>query len=250
MLNFYRKPWEIENMSHYQAHRHIDALVCWQNSGPLFPKRTHQYHVAGPFYIACNNDSIFLKVNENHQVEGTEDFSEASEFFILPNDDVSSEVTFSITYKQPSSKPTLEPISYYLSAPVGLLGYYPGPLEVEESPEMYDTTFTLQDRRKQGNFVQLSEWTTGEKIFYIRSPGGWFFPDSYLCVKEACKQGGAAYITACQSSIACSGDTTYLLFRLIHGKNWRGFNSSTGMQFQQELQYPIATSSKAQFSHK
>ena len=133
---------------------------------------------------------------------------------------------------------------------MGLLGYYPGPLEVEESPEMYNTTFTLQDRRKQGNFVQLSEWTTGEKIFYIRSPGGWFFPDSYLCVKEACKQGGAAYITACQSSIACSGGTTYLLFRLIHGKNWRGFNSSTGMQFQQELQYPIATSSKAQFSHK
>ena len=225
-------------------------IICQTHNPPLFPKCTHQYHVAGPFYIACNNDSIFLKVNENFEVEGTEDFSEASEFFIFSNDDADSEVTFSITYKRPSSKPTLEPISYYLTAPVGLFGYNPGPLKVEESPSMYDTTFTLQDRRKQGNFVQLSEWITGEKIFYVRSPGGWMFPDSYLCVKEGCKHEGA-YITACQSSIACTGgDTTYLLFRLIHGKNYHGLNSSTAMQFQQELKYPIATSSKAQLSQK
>ena len=164
-------------------------------------------------------------MNENLQVEGTEDVSEASKFFILPNDNIDSEVTFSITYKHPSSKPSLDPIPYYLTAPVGLFGSNRGPLRVEKRAAMADTTFILQDRRKQGKCVEISEWTKEEKIFYIKSPARRVFPDSYLCVKEA-RQLEAAYTTACLSSIARNTANKYLLFRLINENKRQELGSS------------------------
>ena len=90
---------------------------------------------------------------------------------------------------------------------------------------MADTTFILQDRRKQGKCVEISEWTKEEKIFYIKSPARRVFPDSYLCVKEA-RQLEAAYTTACLSSIARNTANKYLLFRLINENKCQELGSS------------------------
>ena len=200
-------------------------LLSQNWSDLLLPQFTHYNHTAGPFLISCNDDSIFLKVNENLEVEGTEDASAASKFFIMPNDNIDSEVTFSIICQHPSSKPALRPVPYYLAAPVGLFGSNRGPLRVEKSAAMGDTTFILQDRRKQGKHVEISEWTEKEKVFYIKSPARRVFPDSYLCVKEA-RGLETAYTTACLSSISCNTTNKYLLFRLISEEKCKELSSS------------------------
>ena len=157
----------------------------------------------GPFIVACNRESVYLKVNKEFQVEATEKYSEASNFYIVRLDE---DRYFSIVYEvsndddlDESIKRRIEEecgkhkpdISLYLSASVNWRGRSQKnkPLQMQMSGKRFLTQMALQSRRsKHFQPAKLMEWTSGKEIFFIRlrkrTTSGPQRNNSYLCVQK------------------------------------------------------------------
>ena len=193
--------------------------ICKYNNRELIPTCTiNFYHhtiniyiyyaqchkiAVGPFIIACNRDSLYLRVNKEFQVEATEKYSEASNFYIVRLDE---DRYFSIVYEvsnvddlDESIKRKVEEecgkhkpgISLYLSASVNWRGrsFKNKPLQMQMSGKRFLTQMALQSRRlKHFQPAKLTEWTSGKDIFFIRcrkrTTSGTQRSDSYLCVRK------------------------------------------------------------------
>ena len=164
----------------------------------------HNYETTvGPFIVACNRESVYLKVNKEFQVEATEKLSEASYFYIVRLDE---DRYFSIVYEvsnvddlKESIKRKFEEecgkykpgISLYLSASVNWRGRSQKnkPLQMQMSGKRFLTQMALQSRRsKHFQPAKLTEWTSGKEVFFIRlrkrTTSGPRRNDSYLCVHK------------------------------------------------------------------
>ena len=151
----------------------------------LWHTNTHKQHsTAGPFLIACNFDSLFLRVNDSFEVVCTDDPSKASQFYVIPNDN--DEDQFGIAYKAKSSQQNMMPTTCYLSAPVNIFGHNPGPLKVTtEQPSSEDLNMTIENRLTRCSVpVDLEKWVHGEDVFYINCARRFVFGNAYMCVKQ------------------------------------------------------------------
>lgn len=148
---------------------------------------------------------MYLKVNKENQfqVEATEKYDEASNFYIVRLDE---DRYFSIVYEVSNVNDLDEPIkrrieeecgkhkpgiSVYLSASVNWRGrsHKNKPLQMQMSGKRFLTQMALQSRRsKHFQPAKLTEWTSGKEIFFIRcrkrTTLGPRRNDSYLCVQK------------------------------------------------------------------
>ena len=180
-------------------------------------------HLAGPFIISCNNDTIFLKViPTTFNVVATMNIEESSNFFVSSSEDRNHPHEFSIMYI-PSScleEQGVSPIPLYLYAPVNALGKNNGPLTFRLAAKDTKTNMTLNHRRTRHlNPADPKDWVNSREIFYICCKQRIIMRNGYICVKK--KPLGSLlteeFITCCVPSIKKHNEerNCYMLFRLL-----------------------------------
>jgi hypothetical protein len=167
---------------------------------------TTQYYTneiaVGPFIIACNRESLYLRVSKKFQVKATEKKDKASNFYIVrldedryfsivhevSNDDPNDPIKRGIEEQCGKYKPG---ISLYLSASINWRGRSLKNkfLQMQMSGKRFLTQMALQSRRsKQFQPVKLAEWTSGKEVFFIRcrkrTTSGPRRSGTYLCVHD------------------------------------------------------------------
>ena len=191
----------------------------------------------GPFLIACNNDMFYLMVDPpTKAVLVTTDIQQASSFFIAPTDDGHNQYEFLIVHygdtnlrkelfrRRASALSNMnvfevQPIAYYLTAPLNLLGRNSGPLYMNASADQRECRFVLHHRlnnqRSSATAFDHSAWTSSRDVFFVNCSQRMFKRDGYLVVKW--DQRSNSFITACVPFIKRSNnrEETHMLFRLF-----------------------------------
>ena len=152
---------------------------------------THILSTDGPFYISCDSEQLFFKVEDN-KVAVTDDVNEASEFYVMPCEEDGAGSHFSIFYNSESKLNAhdrkhyarIKPIPRYLCASVNYRGMSDAPLELKLNAKESKSLLVLHDRRsKHLHPVELTDWINGKEVFYINCKHRSFKKDSYITVK-------------------------------------------------------------------
>ena len=150
----------------------------------------------------------------------TSKISDATHFCIVYDNEELSVHKFKICYtpKLRVAK-RLEPISQYLYAQVGFMGYNPGPLTMRFDAENTHTLMTIHSRHGgTSEAATLENWVDSSDVFYICCKQRFFGRNSYVCVKRtpAGSQREDEFITCCVPTImAYDQSEASMLFRLI-----------------------------------
>ena len=176
----------------------------------------HTLHVAGPFFISCHDERVFLKVDEDFKVKATADIDKAAEFFIIFDEDG---YDFNIMHVKDS------PLKEFCikgkgkeaeSAPRYLYASTKGPLSLRLDAKERKTRLYLRSRREHSHHHVDPDWTSSLDIFYIYYKRRHVMRNSYICVKKKMPEVQRAdqYTTCCVHTHQ-EDDDSYKLFRLI-----------------------------------
>ena len=184
---------------------------------------------AGPFIISAN-DRLFWKVNadEGYTVEATTDITDASLFYIVPNDNGDHPYEFYVTYicdQQHIYSPysgrdsavdinLVAPIARYLDAGVNAFGFNNGPLRLKHSVKHRHCRLVLHSRiSEESTPVSISAWSSGNDAFYINCVRRRLKRDGYICLK---RHRHDRFITACLPNTSMHDEHNFfMLFRLL-----------------------------------
>ena len=204
-------------------------------------------HVGGPFYIACNDDRLYLTAikDEDYEVETTDDPCIAKKFFILRCSQGDNH--FHIVYETPlppkcwsvshtkfiDGKPECRPpISRYLCANVNWRGKSKRgkPIKMSPNGQSINSHFAIHSRTSSFHQpADISEWVDGKEVFFIncqersiKTP-----TNSYLCAYKSGRVG-------CKPTVKShDGNHKFMLFRLLkpakQSKTEVQTSASTGM---------------------
>ncbi len=182
---------------------------------------THTLAIEGPFLIACNDDQIFLKVNEQSQVVGVEDHTMASSFFLVPTYDSRYPREFALTHFSVKKFRDIDPVPRYLNITTGMCGRNNGPLTVKFDVKEHESRLILHSRLTSPHHaVEITPWVAGREAYYISTARRLFKRKGYICVKRR----GGRYITTCVPSVEHHSEPLrqFMVFRLIRPKLFKG----------------------------
>ena len=187
---------------------------------------------AGPFLLSSVGErTLYWSVDDtNYTVHATTNISNASLFFIIPNDEGSYAYEFHIAYKGDNprvlkkqvssltlkSHRQIEPIPRYFSAPVSTFGANPGPLQLKH--HVFDGSRLLLENRigEDKAPVNPQNWINGREVFFIRCARRKLRRDGYVCVKQRRRRANDEWITACvPSKFLHNGQDIFMLFQLL-----------------------------------
>ena len=195
-------------------------------------------YIDGPFYFATNDDNLFLSVDTaTNMAYATDNFQDASLFFVIPTDKATHPNEFYITYRGEGFKPQdtnskgepipggsiqkrrqdikVHSISRYLNARIQFGCHSPGPLQFKLNVKARDTRFTLISRIIKGSkAVGIAPWLSHRDTFFVMCARRGFNKNAYLAVQRHTNDD--RWITCCVKSIEGEdSDDTFMLFHLL-----------------------------------
>ena len=185
----------------------------------------------GPFYIACDDDTLYLTVNKekNYEVEATYDIYKAKKFFIvrcskgdnhfriiyetpvsLTSGDESCAKLILLLDGDPENRP---PIPRYLCANVNWRGRSKRGKPIRMSSNGQSISCQLVIHSRTNSFRQpadLGEWVNGKEAFFVNCQERTLSTpvSSYLC----------AYMSGsieCKPTVKSHENNKFMLFRLL-----------------------------------